>query len=259
MRLFSRRKAKGGFDPVEVSEKGGIRFMHLGGTAVQSAMRMRDPFALELEYTRAMMAFLLFHPEPREAALIGLGGGSIAKFFHRKLPECRLTAVELNPEVIAAARSYFMLPPDDERLSVLEADGAAFVREQRESRDVLMVDAYDAKRIVEALASDEFYRVCHDHLRPGGIAAFNLWGSEDRFGIYLHRIAAAFGGHVLILPAEKKSNIIVFGFKSPLPEMGFQALAESARALERALGLEFPGFLDRLRAFNTVNDLGFDL
>lgn len=261
MRLFSRRRAQdqGGFDPVEVSEKGGIRYMHLGGTAIQSAMRLRDPFALELEYTRAMMAFLLFHPEPREAALIGLGGGSIAKYIHRRLPDCRLAAVELNPEVIAAARAYFLLPPDDARLTVSAADGAAFVREQPESRDVLLVDAYDAKRIVEALASDAFYQACHAHLRPGGVAAFNLWGSEDRFGLYLHRIGQAFGGHVLILPAEKKSNIIVFGFKPPLPALDFQALAARARELEGMLGLEFPGFLDRMRAFNTIDDRGFVL
>lgn len=261
MRLFSRQRAQalGGFDPVEVSEKGGIRFMHLGGTAVQSAMRLRDPFALELEYTRAMMGFLLFHPEPREAALIGLGGGSIAKYFHRKLPACRLTAVELNPEVIAAARAYFFLPPDDARLTVIEGDGAAFVAAEPESRDVLLVDAYDAKRIVEALASEAFYQACHAHLRPGGVAAFNLWGSEDRFGLYLHRINAAFDHHTLILPAEKKSNIIVFGFKPPLPKTAFPALAERARELEKRLGLECPGFLDRMRAFNTVTDHGFVL
>ena len=261
MRLFSRQRAqaRSGFDPVEVSEKGGVRYLHLGGAAVQSAMRIRDPFALELEYTRAMMAFLLFHPAPREAALIGLGGGSLAKYIHRRLPECRLAAVDLNPEVIAAARAYFLLPADDERLTVIEGDGAAFVEAQPDSRDVLLVDAYDARRIVEALASEAFYRSCRAHLRPGGVAVFNLWGSEDRFGLYLHRINEAFSHHTLILPAEKKSNIIVFGFKPPLPETGFQPLAERARELARRLDLEFPGFLDRMRTCNTVGDQGFSL
>lgn len=262
MRFFPRQQAKAGkpgAEPVEVSEKGGVRFLHLGSSAVQSAMRMRDPYALELEYTRAMMAFLLFRPAPKDVALIGLGGGSIAKYIHRHLSECRLAVVELNPEVISAARAYFLLPADDERLQVIEGDGAAFIREQPESRDVLLVDAYDAKRIVEALASEAFYQTCYAHLCPGGVAAFNLWGSEERFGLYLHRIGAAFGGHTLILPAEKKSNIIVFGFKPPLPAAGFQVLAEQARQLAGRLDLEFPGFLDRMRAFNAVGDAGFAL
>jgi len=257
MRLFSRQRTGGrGFDPVEVSEKGGVRFLHLGSSAVQSAMRIRDPYGLELEYTRAVMAFLLFHATPRDIALIGLGGGSLAKFVHHRLPECRLTAVEINPEVIAAARGYFLLPPDDARLEVLEGDGAAFVRSHPESRDILIVDAYDARRIVEDLASPEFYRACLAHLRPGGVAAFNLWGSDAHFETYYGRISAAFGGQVLILPAEKKSNVIVFGLKPPLPALDFETLGGRAGAWEARLGLGLPAFLDRMRAFNRQGGAG---
>jgi spermidine synthase len=36
------------------------------------------------------------------------------------LPTLRVTAVELNPAVIAAARGPFFLPPDNERLCVIE-------------------------------------------------------------------------------------------------------------------------------------------
>jgi hypothetical protein len=39
-------------------------------------MRLKEPYALDLEYTRAMMGFLLFRREPSDIALIGLGGGS---------------------------------------------------------------------------------------------------------------------------------------------------------------------------------------
>ena len=92
---------------------------------MQSAMRIKDPFALELEYTRGMLAFLLFQPDPRDIALIGLGGGSLAKYIHRHLPDSRLTALEINAEVVAAARSYFLLPQDDARPGALRAAWAA--------------------------------------------------------------------------------------------------------------------------------------
>ena len=68
---------------IAVSESRGVRTLHVGGEAIQSSMRLEDPYALALDYTRCMMAFLLFHPEPREALMIGLGGGSLAKFFHK--------------------------------------------------------------------------------------------------------------------------------------------------------------------------------
>jgi spermidine synthase len=239
---------------VEISEKQGVRFLHLGGHAVQSAMRLRDPWALELEYTRAMLAFVLFLPEARDIALIGLGGGSIAKYIHRRLPDCRLTALEINPEVVAAARGYFFLPPDDERLRVVVADGAEYVRGQQSSLDVLMVDGYDANRIVEAHASLDFYRACHFALRPGGVAIFNLWGSDRHFDTYMERIDAAFDHHTLILPAEQKGNIQVFAFKPPLPAAGFVHLGAQAKAWEKRLGLEFPKFVDRLRSVNACTE-----
>src|SRR4249920_956089 len=106
-----------------VSEERGVRYLHVGGEAIQSAMRMEDPWALALDYTRCMMSFLLFHPEPRRALMIGLGGGSLAKFFHKKLRATSIRVVELDPEVVTAARRHFALPPDGARLSVEVGDG----------------------------------------------------------------------------------------------------------------------------------------
>ena len=45
---------------VEVSEVDGVRSLHLGSNTVQSSMKLRDTFSLELAYTRGMMCFLLF-------------------------------------------------------------------------------------------------------------------------------------------------------------------------------------------------------
>lgn len=258
MRLFSRQR-KGAQEPVQISERGGVRYMHLGGPAVQSAMRIKEPWTLELEYTRAMFTFLLFHRNPRDIALIGLGGGSIAKFIHGKLPDARLTALEINAEVVAAARAYFHLPADDERLTVLTSDGAAFVHDNPDSQDVLLVDGYDAKRIVEALSSVDFYQACKIMLRPGGVAVFNLWGSDQYFPRYYERIAAVFGEHVLQLPSEKKGNIIVFAFRKPLPNAGFSFLEQTAERWRDMLDLELPEFVGRMRYWNPVGERGFVL
>lgn len=250
MRFLSRLGRASGLGSVTISEKDGVRLLHLGGPAVQSAMRLKAPFELELEYTRAMLAFLLFRPEAREVALIGLGGGSIAKFIHRRLPQIRLTAVEINPEVVAAARAYFHLPPDDERLRVQAADGAVYVRQCDGVLDALLVDAYDAVRIVEALATIEFYQACLRALRPGGLAVFNLWGSDHRFRVYRARLETVFGGHLLQLPAEKKGNIVILAFKPPLPELDRPQLRGRAERLESDLGLEFTRFVERLYSSN---------
>lgn len=252
MRFLSRLGRGPGHAAVEISEKDGVRLLHLGGPAVQSAMRLKAPFDLELEYTRAMLAFLLFRPQAHEVALIGLGGGSIAKFIHRRLPQIRLTALEINPEVVAAARAYFLLPEDDARLTVCVADGAAYVRQCEGVLDVLLVDAYDAVRIVEALATTGFYQDCLRALRPGGVAVFNLWGSDARYAVYRTRLESVFAGQLLQLPAEKKGNVVVFAFKPPLPALDRALLRGRAEALERDLGLEFTRFVERLYSCNRL-------
>src|SRR5215207_4726364 len=104
--------------PIAVSDARGVRSLHVGGEAIQSSMKIGEPFALALDYTRCMMAFLLFHPEPEETLMIGLGGGSLAKFFHRQLRRTRVRAVELDPRIVTAARQHFALPPNDARLKV---------------------------------------------------------------------------------------------------------------------------------------------
>src|SRR5437016_2304602 len=77
------------------------RALHFSISEIQSRMQLKSPHALDLEYTRTMMAFLLFNPEPSSISMIGLGGGSLAKFCHRYLPQARIQVVEINPHVIA--------------------------------------------------------------------------------------------------------------------------------------------------------------
>ena len=127
-------RGKASSSSLTVSEEDGVRYMHLGGDHIQSAMRLDAPHALELDYTRTMMAFLLFHPRPSACLMVGLGGGSIPKFMHRRFRAAHMRVLELNPAVVTAARSLFHLPDDDARLRVEVGDGARAVHAARALR-----------------------------------------------------------------------------------------------------------------------------
>ena len=88
-----------------------------------------------------------------EMVEIGAGGGSIARFVHACMPMTRMTVVEINPRVLAAARSHFGLPEEDERLAIEIADGAAYVPAHREGADVLLLDAFEDGVSVKSLAT----------------------------------------------------------------------------------------------------------
>ena len=231
-----------------MSDARGVRTLHVGGEAIQSAMRLDDPWALALDYTRCMMAFLLFHPEPRRALMIGLGGGSLAKFFHRNLRKTSLRVVELDAHVIAAARQHFALPADDARLSVEAGDGAEALFP--ECCDVLVLDAFADELHVPRLASREFYDGAFLALSEPGALVVNFMNDDPQFDATLQRLERAFGGAVLAMPALYDPNILVFALKGAPARVEWHALRKRAENLQARLGLPFTRYVSRLRAMN---------
>jgi spermidine synthase len=238
-RFGKRRPADGG---MEVTEARGVRTLHLGSQAIQSAMRVTRPWDLELAYTRAMMAFLLFNATPGDVLMIGLGGGSLAKFIRRHRERTRVTAVEVDPRVIDAARAHFALPPDDATLTVIEADGALHVRQHPASADVILLDGFDAGNQVEALATQTFYAACRRALRPGGVLVVNLWGRDRDFAEYFARLTRAFDGEVGWISVQNKTNVIAFAFAEPGAAARLDAVKPRLADLSKRWGLDLRGF-----------------
>ncbi len=200
-----------------VTETLGFRHLHFSMADVQSSMNLMQPDALVLEYTRTMMGCLLLQPCPQTLAIIGLGGGSLVKFCHRHLQGTCLTVVELNPHVLAL-RETFQVPADDERLTVLEGDGAAWVQQVPGSQDVLMLDGFDTGGIVpEALCSVDFYQHCHQALRPTGVLVVNLNSDHPDGEVCVARLRQVFGGAVLVVHESETPNCTVFASRGAWP------------------------------------------
>jgi spermidine synthase len=199
-----------------VSEELDARSLHFSASAIQSRMQLRRPDALALEYTRTMMAWLMLRPRAQRVALIGLGGGSLVKYCHRRVPQVAIVAVEINPHVIAL-RDAFDVPHDDARLRVLEADGARFVAQTDERFDVLMIDAFDADAMPAALGTQRFYDDAHDVLRPGGLLVVNLHAGHAHFPVYVERIRARFGVAPLRVDDHDHSNGVIFAAQGGAP------------------------------------------
>lgn len=210
-RKISRAFAQSGAKPYLV-EQNGILALHFDEMSVQSEMNIDDPDQLVIGYTRAMMSFLLIDPEPGRIAMIGLGGGSIAKYCYRYLPQSEITVVEINPDVIALRRE-FAIPDDDKRFSVLLGDGATWVGDAERCCDVLIVDGFDASGLPEQLSCQQFYDDCHDALSSSGILVVNLWGGYPHYETYLQRIKTSFSDCVIVVDASDSVNKIVLAVK----------------------------------------------
>lgn len=218
---------------------------------VQSSMRFDDPYALVAAYTRKMMSFLLFLPEPGHILMIGLGGGSLAKFCYRHLPQTRISVVEINAWVISL-REHFSIPPDDERFEVIHDDGATYLARVPLKLDVILIDAFDEHGAAHSLGSLDFYRQASQSLTPGGVLVVNLSGQKTRYPTHVESLRNAFDGTVVLVPVQSEGNLLLFAFKRPPFAEVAGALHGRATELEKALGLEFHRFLQRLRTGPTL-------
>jgi len=253
MAKFLKKISRSDID-VAISEQKGVRSLHLGGDMIQSAMRIDAPNELELVYTQCMMGFLLFRPIPSHILMIGLGGGSLAKFVYHQLPQTKTTVIEINQQVISTAFNYFALPEEDERLKIVHADGAQYIVDHPLSTDILMIDGFDDGCQIASLCSGEFYDQAYQVLCKNGMLVVNLLSRDKNLDTYIQRISDSFQGHIVAMLADIRGNLIVFAFRYSPGRVAWRVLKTRAKKLEKIYGLPFSEFVSKLRKYNDCYD-----
>lgn len=234
---------------IDISEEAGVRTLHFGSDWIQGAMRIARPWRLELDYTREMMASLLLRDDarfPRHALLIGLGAASLTKFLYRYYPSTKLTVVEIEPRVVAAARQFFKLPDDPLRLNIVIADGSHYIAERNKTYDLILVDGYDADAHPGELNMLPFYQMCRARLNDNGVLAVNLLGRSHGYQASLERIKIAFDGRALAFPPCDSGNVIAMATTGDRIEISISELKEQALELKQKTGLNLLPTLTRL-------------
>ncbi|HET6720146.1 MAG TPA: fused MFS/spermidine synthase [Rhodocyclaceae bacterium] len=228
-----------------ILEDGRVRYLHLGIAHVQSIMRIDQPDALDLRYTQKMMGFLIFHPAPRRITLIGLGGGSLAKYCYRHLPLAAIEVVEIDPHVIAL-RQHFMIPDDDHRFKVICADGTRHLAAARQAADVLLVDAFDDSGLADGFGEFAFLDSVHDFLADDGVLVMNLAGERSRFQALVGHARARFGDRFRVVSVRGRGNFVLYAFKRPAFDPDWNQLRSQARKLRQHYRLDFPKLVQKL-------------
>lgn len=234
---------------IDIREEAGVRTLHFGSDWIQGAMRIARPWNLELDYTKEMMASLLLREDsrfPRKVLLIGLGAASLTKFLYRNYPLAHLTVVEIEPGVVAAARQFFKLPNDPQRLNIVISCGSEFLLQTGKTWDLILVDGFDADARAGILDTTTFYLMCRAHLSDKGIMAVNLLGRSRGHQASVDRINEAFDGRALCFPSCDSGNVIAFAATGEPVSVALADLKDQAIALKEATSLNLLPTLTRL-------------
>lgn len=228
-----------------VIDDGKSRFLYFNVRLMQSEMSLKAPNELAIRYTQKMMAFLLFQPRPKRVALIGLGGGSLVKFCYHRMPGTHMTAVELDPDVIAF-RDTFLVPPDNERLQIVPGDGAEFIAATEKGLDVLLVDAFDKTGFAPALANREFFENAYAKLAGNGVLVINLAGDKESYAGLIGEVMHVFDDQVIVISVPDDGNHVLYAFKERYFEPRWRWLNNYAKELRAKFGLDFPTFVQKM-------------
>ena len=172
------------YHQIVVDEVGGERHLHFD-RSWQSAIYVDDPLRDVFSYTSYLHLGAVAVPKPRRMLVIGLGGGTAPRIFLHDYPSLEsIDAVEIDPEVAAIARRFFMMP-DDPRLHVIVQDGRLFVEKmarlvsagQADPYDLVVIDAYFADAIPYHLTTREFLLALRQVVSADGVVVSNIIGS----------------------------------------------------------------------------------
>ncbi|MDB5799870.1 MAG: spermidine synthase-like protein [Rhodocyclales bacterium] len=229
-----------------VVDDGLMRRLYFSLSYVQSEMDIKEPDALNIAYTRKMMAFLLFVPRPRHIMIVGLGGGSLTKFCYRQLTSTRITTIEINEDVIAFGE-LFGVPQPDERLAIIHADAIKYLARTDERVDVILLDGCDKHGVAPAFCDAGFYDNLRARLKPDGMLTMNLVGANETSRTYVDLISDAFLDRVIVQDVSADGNRVAFAFNEPGFSPNWPSIERDAKQLEEQYGLDFTAFARKLQ------------
>jgi SAM-dependent methyltransferase len=127
-----------------------------------------------------------FRPRIERVALIGSGGGVLARDLLRLADKERWAAfhldlVDIDEAVVRLGRKYLGAPQDSDRVRTHIADGRAFLQRGGTPYDLVVYDAMSSgKEVPSHLNSREAFRAVWDRLSEGGVLALNVFARLER-------------------------------------------------------------------------------
>lgn len=191
-------EAKSKYNHIVVAERGTVRTMYFvvdGTYYIESRLDRAHPKSLDLDYSRTMMAGFMLEPRPTRLLMIGFGGGQISNYLFERIEGLEVDGVDIDPEVIRLARTYFDVP-DDPRYRTHGDDGRIFVEEAplEPKWDMILLDAFRGVYVPFHLKTVEYYEALRAHLTDDGVVVANLHKSTAMYPHDRNTFRAVFPG-----------------------------------------------------------------
>ena len=231
--------------PIEISETNEVRSLHLETDSIQSSMLIHDPIHLALKYTQVVALTLLFCRHPKNITILGLGAGSLTKFFFYLCPRTKINTIEINPRVIDIAHQMFEVPFETKRHHIIESDAEIYLKQNKSKLQILISDIFDGYGIPRTFTQKKYFKLCSERLENNGLFIINLWGSDKKTPNYIQDLKLIFS-RVIIVESDNPGNVIIFCFKHKFLFPSKRQMDVRLSFLENKINFDLPFFYKRM-------------
>lgn len=148
----------------------GVTTYEVGGCNQSSADSEGTSLA---SYIHAIFG-LLTQAKAHNILIIGCGGGTLGTMLVRR--RCKATIVDIDPASFPIAKKYFSLP---DSVGCHVADAELFLRNDTQTYDAIVLDAFRGEDIPSHLQTTDFFRLVRERLTPGGAVFANIRVGHD--------------------------------------------------------------------------------
>ena len=234
----------GMFGDIFVVDEGDLRILRFGSAdgMDQTVIDRSDPARVPMPYLQAAALGAYLAAVRHRALMIGFGAGGFSRFLGRQFPDLVIDGVDIDPAVLAVARTHFGLV-EGPHLRVHAADGAAYVEKlladgEEGVYDIIHLDAYTGDGIPAHLTSPAFFGGISRLLSSSGVAILNLGVDDPEEEQQIEtRFARAFVSRCAQVRVLDDENLIRFAGHHPPPSQ--DEMRRIARALDEQERLPF--------------------
>lgn len=229
-------EVKSKYSHIKVYDEKSKRFLCFvrdnGDEVVESSIDIKHPEELQLKYTQAMFgAYLLNKKLPQKTLMIGLGGGGMPLFNSHYFPEVEMKIVELDPEIVKIAKSYFYLTEKIQKNIIIE-DAFTYLKNSNQKFDIIFMDAFlkpsrdtDETGVSYKFKEKAFYNLLLSNLNMNGIVVFNI-NHHSKYKSDLESISGIFPS-IYVINRKNSGNYIVVAstskYKIPIADLKIMA------------------------------------
>jgi spermidine synthase len=125
---------------------------------------------------------------PTNVLLLGLGGGSAVHILRRELGiAAPITAVEIDPAMVALAREHFALD-SMAAVTIVQGDAVIQVQALRERFDLIIVDLFDDLDLARGIDTMGFAHGLRERCTDGGKVLFNTVAHDPHSAARCERV-----------------------------------------------------------------------